>query len=455
MAAAIRGRYDRRALERNTSEQPQSDGPPDEAAYYIRQGGDIQGPFPLARMRAFARRLKLRPEMEVSEDRATWVPARTMPAFFESRGRRRRVRTRGWTFLHTMKTYTPKTHATTALIVLNVLVFVAVVVETGTFTPAAGAFVDWGANHAPRTTQGEWWRLLTCTFLHADVLHLALNMVVFFYIGRLMERLLGRGGFLVLYVFAGLTGSLASMLVNDALISVGASGSIFGLFGGILGFIARRSRDPIARSVLGPAGRTAAIYMLIELGLGWRSGGVDYGGHLGGFIGGFGMALGLAHALTPEGVAGRPRRAALGAVTGLLVVVGVAALMTPVDEARGPLAQFEMTEHWLVNAHGEAAGYGGEGTEEERLAVIRVLETRVLPAWEKTVRRLESVSNPPRHHAARVVAVRAYARQRLELLELRLALAKTQDGALHASIAAAEERLERLARARWSWRLRR
>ena len=351
-------------------EQPRPEDVVEESAYFIRQGPDVQGPFPAERLRAWARQKKLQPEMEVSPDGTRWTPAREIPDLFTRRSPRRRVRTRGWTFLHTMKTYTPKTHATTALIVLNTLIFIAIVIVTGVFQPSAGAFHRWGANYGPSTTQGEWWRLFTCTFLHADFLHLALNMIILFYIGRLMERLLGRGGFLVLYVFAGLTGSLGSLIGNEDRVSVGASGSIFGLFGGILGFLSRRDRDPIARGILAPAGRTAAIYMLIELGLGWRNEGVDYAAHVGGFVGGFAMGCVLAHPLTEKGVAGRRRRWILAAALGLVLVAGGGALMDGIDEVHGPFSQHQLTERWLHNMHDWVFRYEEGRPEAENLVGI-------------------------------------------------------------------------------------
>ncbi|MDJ0974218.1 MAG: rhomboid family intramembrane serine protease [Planctomycetota bacterium] len=428
---------------------PRPDDAGEAPTYFIRQGANVQGPFPMARLRAWSRKLKLKPEMEVSPDGETWIKAREVPGLFERRSRRKRVRTRGWTFLHTMKRYTPHTHATTALIGLNALMFVVVVVATGAFQPSAGEFLDWGANYGPRTTQGEWWRLFTCTFLHADLLHLAFNMIILFYIGRLMERLLGRGGFLVLYVVAGLTGSLGSLVGHDARVSVGASGSIFGLFGGILGFLSRRDRDPIARGVLAPAGRTAAIYMLIELGLGWRSAGVDYGAHVGGFVGGFAMGCLLAHPLTEKGVAGRRRRWIVGAASGLVLVTGVAFAMGEVDEIQGPLSHYHKTERWLRKTHGWALRYEEGRPEDERRAYQEKLETEIMPAWQEVVDGLVALDNPPREFAAHVRGARDRAVQILEVLSQRLQVERSNDPTAIRALQRAERVLAEMERRRW------
>ena len=74
-------------------------------------------------------------------------------------------------------------------------------------------------------------------FLHIGLLHIALNMWVLWDIGPLMERMVGNVGFACLYVASGLCGSLASLAWNPENLSAGASGAVFGLFGGLLGFL--------------------------------------------------------------------------------------------------------------------------------------------------------------------------------------------------------------------------
>ena len=94
--------------------------------------------------------------------------------------------------------------------------------------PAMDDLIRWGANYGPKTTQGEWWRMFTCMFLHIGLLHLLFNMVALWNVGSFMGQLLGSMGFLVLYVVAGLLGSVASVAWNPFVISAGASGAIFG-----------------------------------------------------------------------------------------------------------------------------------------------------------------------------------------------------------------------------------
>lgn len=91
-----------------------------------------------------------------------------------------------------------------------------------------------GAEVPERIRQGEWWRLLSATVLHGSVMHIFMNSLVLWNLGTFMERLLGWGRFLTLYVLSGLLGSVLGTLLAPLLkfgLSVGASGALFGLIG--------------------------------------------------------------------------------------------------------------------------------------------------------------------------------------------------------------------------------
>ena len=117
---------------------------------------------------------------------------------------------------------------TPALLILNCAVFALTVYAGAGLIQSNGAvLVQWGTNYGPRTLDGESWRLFTSMFLHFGLLHLALNMWALWGVGQLTEKLYGSAYFLVLYVFAGLSGSLASLYWHPNLNSAGASGCYF------------------------------------------------------------------------------------------------------------------------------------------------------------------------------------------------------------------------------------
>lgn len=122
----------------------------------------------------------------------------------------------------------------------------------------APVLIALGANVAPFTQYApEPTALVTATFLHGGLMHLAFNMVALFQIGPLVEEALGRARFCVLYVSAGIAASVVSMLASnygllEAGVAVGASGAICGLIGAaaVLGYRLQGAKSPLARAML-------------------------------------------------------------------------------------------------------------------------------------------------------------------------------------------------------------
>ena len=134
----------------------------------------------------------------------------------------------------------PRPIITRLLVGLNVAVFIATAVAgVSVIDPSGEALLRWGADFGPRTLSGEPWRLLTSTFLHFGIIHLALNMWCLWALGTLAEPLFGWAAFLLLYLLSGLGGSVLSMLVHPMVVSAGASGAVFGVAGGVITFLLR------------------------------------------------------------------------------------------------------------------------------------------------------------------------------------------------------------------------
>jgi len=159
----------------------------------------------------------------------------------------------------------PKIAVTPVLLGLNVAVF-GLMLAGGIhpMAPTIDSLVQWGANYGPKTTNGEWWRMFTAMFLHIGILHLLFNMVALWNIGSFMERVLGPVGFVVLYLLAGLLGSVASVVWNPFVVSAGASGAIFGLYGGLLAFLVRHrdTASPASLAVVLPINSPAVTHKI-------------------------------------------------------------------------------------------------------------------------------------------------------------------------------------------------
>lgn len=138
--------------------------------------------------------------------------------------------------------------------------------------------------------QNEWYRFITCMFLHGDVYHLSSNMIYLYTLGDMVEKELGHVKYFLLYMLSGIAGSAVSMafsiLVKDFTPSLGASGAIFGITGALL-WIVIRNKGRHAEITI------PKIIFLIAYSLynGFVSTNVDNAAHLGGLIGGFVLAI--------------------------------------------------------------------------------------------------------------------------------------------------------------------
>jgi membrane associated rhomboid family serine protease len=236
---------------------------------------------------------------------------------------------------------------TLILIGVNVLVFAAMAAMFQTvngFTPVQLALS--GGNSAPLDLSGQWWRLLSYQFLHANILHIAVNMWVLWTVGRLTERLYGSFNLILLYLASGILAGLASIVWNPELVSVGASGSIFGILGAFLALLAR-FRNEVPSSIL-RYWIPALLFAGYNLFAGAHQPGVDNAAHVGGLIAGF--FLGLILAKEP----GVPRTLAL-AQTGTALLFACACALLPLwyvdafDHHPSTFEAFRNTHRWYMD----------------------------------------------------------------------------------------------------------
>lgn len=165
-----------------------------------------------------------------------------------------------------------------------------------------------GALSARGIAQGEWWRLLTCTFLHGGVEHVLINAYVLFVLGSFVERILGPTRLMLLYFVSALAGSVGSALFLGDTFSVGASGAIWGLLGAhaVLAF---RPQTLLPAAMKKGARRAAVINLVINVAVSFMPH-VDMWAH---FFGGAAGALLLMSGLLTRGMtkediaAGDPR----------------------------------------------------------------------------------------------------------------------------------------------------
>jgi membrane associated rhomboid family serine protease len=211
-----------------------------------------------------------------------------------------------------------------SLIVINVVVYfwemashAGLFVYRGVAYPCSNVaecrFAMWPA----AVHHGQWYRLLTAPFLHANIEHILFNMVTLAIVGSPVEAELGKARFIVLYLLSALGGSVASYLLSSANeLGVGASGAIFGLMGAYFVLARRRGWE---------IGNILALIVL-NLVIGFASTTIDWRAHLGGMITGAVVTVGLARSADARRTAGPGVELATVAVTSVAAVAVLAAL---------------------------------------------------------------------------------------------------------------------------------
>lgn len=183
-------------------------------------------------------------------------------------------------------------YLTYALIMANVAVAIAGVLDDsawfeGKLGPlGVHAGLLGGGLEYPRLTvigidAGEWYRVFTGAFLHAGPIHLGFNMFILWRLGAMLEPALGQPRFALLYLVSLLGGSFGALLLEPDVITVGASGAVFGLMGAV--FMVERAQG------VNPLQSSVGLLILINLFLTFALPGISIGGHVGGLIAGGAM----------------------------------------------------------------------------------------------------------------------------------------------------------------------
>ena len=204
------------------------------------------------------------------------------------------------------------TPGTYLLLAINCAVFLWMVLHgVSARDPDTSQLVHYGATNAGLIMSGQWWRLLTATFVHVGIIHIGTNMWCLWNLGLLGEPLLGPVGLCVVYILTGVAGNLLSLAYNviwrhDS-VGAGASGAVFGI-AGILIVLLSNHKLPIPWVELKRLRRSVVQFAILNLVIGIGANftsivNIDNFAHVGGFLSG--LALGVP--LVPRMTSGRTR----------------------------------------------------------------------------------------------------------------------------------------------------
>jgi rhomboid protease GluP len=315
-------------------------------------------------------------------------------------------------FRSQLKTAMPRVRVTNTVVVVNAVVFAAMAVSgVSLLLPDASQLLPWGANFGPRTLGGQPWRLVTSAFLHFGLIHLAMNMLVLARAGQLVERLYGSVRFAAVYLVAAITGGVVSVAVHPNLVSAGASGAVFGVYGALAVYLWRR-RGAVPARVVTKMANYALGFLALNLVMGFQSSLVDNAAHLGGLLGGA-LCGGLIAPPFVQGEAPTGGRRAGSLALGLAAAIAAAAavaLPKPFDYI-AEISAFADAENQAVTAFNSYASQARDHIlSDERFA--DGVETKIVPGWRAARERLASRGPWPDERKALRAAYLDYAADR-------------------------------------------
>jgi len=197
--------------------------------------------------------------------------------------------------------FKPENTVTSSLLVIIILVHLS-----SLFFPN---LLDYGSMDPLYIWEGQYYRLVTCIFLHGGLLHIAFNSYALWILGSIMERVLGRRFYIWVFFLSGLSGSLASLMFVKG-ISVGASGAIFGLIGS--GLVIEYRMKGLKQSVF-------LSLAIINIVLGFIIPHIDNAGHIGGLIGGGLVTLFIVNQKTSFLTKSVAQKIYIGAIVGYIL----------------------------------------------------------------------------------------------------------------------------------------
>jgi rhomboid protease GluP len=303
---------------------------------------------------------------------------------------------------------TPRALTTLAILALNAGVFVFMLVSPGSFGDP-DTLIRWGANFAPRTTNAEWWRLVTMMFVHTSLVHLLINMAGLAQVGMIIERLVGSLAFAVVYLAAGILASLVTLSEHPMAVTVGPSGAIFGIYGLLLATMiwGLLYRSPLTIPVqsfklLAPA---MGIFVLYNAASGSLDGSAEIAGLAAGFICGIVLASGVSER-TPS-----TSRVAGAMVATVVIAVASAVPLRGVADVRPEIARLVSVEESTAKTYEVMIPKFRNGQASTE-ALALVIDKKIMPELQSARARLKAIDGVPAEHKALIDGAMEYLRLR-------------------------------------------
>ncbi|HXW04280.1 MAG TPA: rhomboid family intramembrane serine protease [Vicinamibacterales bacterium] len=304
---------------------------------------------------------------------------------------------------------------TPAIAALNLLIFLRV--AGAGVSPADGeALVAFGASFGPRTTNGEWWRLVSAAFLNAGLFQLLINTAGLFQLGMLLERLVGHASLALVYLAAGAIAAVFCLSSHPVEVVYGASGAVLGLYGLFTAVLVwmtlRRSPLMVPVSTLRQLAPPAGLFLLYAA----VGGGPEAAGRIPGLLTGFACGLLLAFRVGEQQTSIRQLGLAAGALAAVLAVCAVP--LRGLADVRPEIARVLALEEETTTAYRKAVDQFRLGAVPAE-ALAQLIDRTIMPELQAARSRLSALAGVPEEHRPIVARADEYLRLRGESWRLR------------------------------------
>lgn len=298
---------------------------------------------------------------------------------------------------------------------VNVLLFLAMLVGAGSLSDPQ-TLVGWGANYGPRTTNAEWWRLVTSMFVHGGPIHLLVNLVVLLQLGLLLERLVGHLAFGGVYFAAGLFGGVVSLSASPLGVAIGGSAGLFGLYGllvatAIWGLV-RRSDLTLPLASAKPLGGVAAVFLLYSAANGGMDTAAEVAGFIVGAISGLVLARGVSEQVPPV------RRVAATIAATVVIAAAASVPLRGVVDVRPEIERLVAVEDRTAGIYEAQVERFKKGTVSAE-ALAQLIVQKIVPDLTAAQAKLNTITRVLPEHQPLLASAQEYFRLRYESWRLR------------------------------------
>jgi len=305
---------------------------------------------------------------------------------------------------------TPWPLATPLIALLNLALYTWMQLDPGV------SAVEMFGNFGPRTTNGEWWRLVTSMFVHDSAWRLLLNMTALLQVGLLLERLVGSLTFSVVYLVAGVLASLLALSTSQGTPVFGASAAVFGIYGLLMASwmwgACQRADSTIRLRTIKAFAPLAMVFSVVNLAGGGDRSAVECLGLATGF------ACGVLMARPVRVSKPSTRRVATIAAAGAYLAIVASVPLRGVSDVRPTLAKVLGIEQRTSAAY-DAALVEFRAGRLPRQQLAQLIDRQVLPELRIARFDVQALSRPPREHQPLVQAAEIYTLRRMESWKVR------------------------------------